>query len=451
MILRHHRNVFPASLKIKILFVMIYIYFFSGVSIGAGSELLVTPRISLSEGYSDNVFGAQYNKKSDFITQVLPGVIINYNAPLWNFSVDYYADFIHYDNNVHNDETTHYLNTSGKVRIIDNFMFLDVSDMYQRIPLDVKRDTTWQSLFLDQTDTNIFHASPYIDFRAFKRAKIKMAYIYNNIHYGYIPAINKQDNGFEISPYYELTPKCTLSTNFIYTHTDTNVNINYNRSIYSIGFDYEYLSRSFFSLEAGYEYFSLNSNISTGFPYLNLKISYQYRRFVVSLLVGSTFNTDPFLAASEQRGVTGRLDMEFDRSTMSLYSTYNEYIDNIVNEVYSKSLEIGWNLKYELTPKTIAISNIIVDRYYNVNYNHMLPNIYYEYYLFGYSTAGERPYHSIFNIEVSHELSSDLSVGLSYSFISDSNGIFSLSDAINTNVVTLSITKTFGTISLLRK
>ena len=154
----------------------VYFSILSVTTVAQGAEFEVHPSLAVSEEFTDNVFETPTNRISDYITRVLPGIALSYRAPALTGDLNYVFDYRHYARNTRGDETTHELSAKGHLTAVENFMFLDVSDEYQRVSLDVTRDVTKESLFLNQSDRNVATVSPYLTFNPTERILVKTGY-----------------------------------------------------------------------------------------------------------------------------------------------------------------------------------------------------------------------------------------------------------------------------------
>ncbi|TLN00877.1 TIGR03016 family PEP-CTERM system-associated outer membrane protein, partial [bacterium] len=142
-------------------------------------ELSFHPYIAISEEFTDNVYESRDEKQSDFVTRFLPGMTFKYVAPLWDWDLAYNLDYRLYARNSRSDETTHNLAAKGHVKLIDERLFLDISDTFKRVSLDVSRDYTQEGLYSNQSDSNILTVSPYAIFRPGGQTTIKTGYRYS--------------------------------------------------------------------------------------------------------------------------------------------------------------------------------------------------------------------------------------------------------------------------------
>ena len=208
------------------------------------SEFTVRPSIAISEEYSDNVNQTR-EKVSAFTTKVTPNIAASYNAPFWNWDLNYNMEYRHYSEEVILDtgdtgqnDYRHTLNVRGMTRLIDNLMYLDVSNIFERTDLNVVRrsavpqfidepangvdmddapltdagpDRTEEALVFDDirnresTDRNTFSISPYFAFDPTVRTSLEGGYRYSNVWYRDENADNSEEHHTFARADYQLT------------------------------------------------------------------------------------------------------------------------------------------------------------------------------------------------------------------------------------------------------
>jgi uncharacterized protein (PEP-CTERM system associated) len=159
-----------------------------------GSEVRITPGIILSEEYNDNVFLATKNRSDDYITGIAPSLSLFYSAPNWDLDAAYNYNYRVFAKKTIRNESYQSLNLTNKNRIISGFFFLDVKDQYQRVSLDVIRDYTQESNFVNQTDMNQLIINPYFVLKPSSRMTVTTGYIYMDTWYKDPLAIKRKDH-----------------------------------------------------------------------------------------------------------------------------------------------------------------------------------------------------------------------------------------------------------------
>ncbi len=402
----------------------------------ADRSLLFTPSIAVNEEYNDNIFETPENKKGEFTTRVMPGFALKYNAPFWDWDVGYNFDYRHYARGSRDDEFNHNLTANGKLRIIDNFIFLDVSDTYSRISQDVFRNTTASSLFVNQTNQNILSLSPYFILRPSSNMTVKSGYRYVKTSYSGLSGssgssgVDYEEHGAFVSTSYDLNPKCSLFSNINYSHDDTAQNFSYDRFTPTIGVHYDYFDKSFISLEGGYTWV-IYPNRSVSSPYWNVGLTHSFDFMTASLNSGVTYNTDPQLGASETTMVSLRLDKALRRGSIGLSGLYSEVRNDLIVVNQSQSMfEVGVNGNYELAEKATGHLSVTADKY---NGNNSITTL----------TGISYPYRFLINAGVSYTMKDNLTLSFDYSYITNRNSIGSSANSTDINRVILGVSKTF--------
>lgn len=384
----------------------------------AQADKLITPSIAVGEEYTDNVFVTSDNRAADFITRVLPGIAIKYGAPFWDWDIGYNLDYRYYAHDSRNEDITHSLVGKGNLRLIDNFLYLDVSDTYRRVSLDVNRDVTTESLFVNQSDQNILSISPYFMLHPLANLSVKSGYQYTRATYSRSSAVDIEEHRAFLMTAHELTPKSTFFTNFIYAHDATSQDVTYGRSTPSVGINYEYADKSFVSLEGGYSWFRYGNGNSFNAPYWNAGVTHAFDFLTASLNGGVTYNTDPLRSSTEERKVTGRLDKPLQRGAVGFFALYSDVRNNESDALQSRKFGIGGDGRYELTEKVAAHLDLTAERF---NRYDLVQN----------DIAGY-PYRFFIGTGVSYAMASDLTATLDYNY---TTYLFTIGSSANSTVI----------------
>lgn len=322
-------------------------------------EFSFHPSIAISEEFTDNVFEERDNKKSDFVTRLLPGIAMTYNASLWDWNLNYAFDYRYYAKNSRSDDTTHNLNVSGLTRVIKDLLFLEVSDVYSRVSLDVSRDRTTEGLFVDQSDSNTFIASPYFSFRPGPKTTVRTGYRYRNVWYKEPEGIDRRQHIGFAEATYEYSPKLNLTAS--YTYTRENSIYPYNRHAPYVGFRYEYKDRSFVFAQGGYTWFSTKNRGDFNYPFWNGGITHTMGTYSVSLTTGVTYPEDPESTITRETDYALTLTKEFSRGNVGLTVSYADYSGDVV-DIENRYLA-GITARYEIGAKLVASLATSVEKY----------------------------------------------------------------------------------------
>jgi hypothetical protein len=367
----------------------------------AEAEFSIHPSIAVGEEYNDNVFDSSINKKTDYITHGKPELVLKYKTPLWDWDLNYLFDYRYYAKNSVTNDYTHALNATGLITVIDNFLFLDVKETFQRVSLDITRDFTRESLNFNQTDSNVVSASPYITLRPFTRVSTQIGYRYANIWYNDPLAISKtQHNGF-INIDYEVLPKLFVNSGYTFTHSearqDPQIN-NYDRHTVFVGPRYEYAEKSFIYGQGGYTIIDYSSGIRFRNPYWNVGITHTFDTYVATVETLVKYDEDPLQNITQETGYSGKLEKKFPRGTIALSGGYSEYKDIKVDKLTTTRYGAELKASYELLSKLTANLDFLAER-------------------FDFKDAGSHTRRIYVNPALNYAMPKDFSIGLNYIFV----------------------------------
>ena len=101
--------------------------------VGAG-EWDFTPRIGVSEVYTDNIFLNDTDEQSDLVTEITPGLSIRGLGPRMHLNLDYNAQNLVHINEGDQDTLNHQLQTDSNTELIEDLFFLDTSaSIFQQV------------------------------------------------------------------------------------------------------------------------------------------------------------------------------------------------------------------------------------------------------------------------------------------------------------------------------
>lgn len=141
----------------------------------------VTPSISLTETYTDNVdLAPSDRKRSDFITTVTPGLQIHSSG---GGRVKLNLDFrtqnnLVQANNSNRNDTLNFLNAVANVEAVDNWLFVDASASISQRAISAfgAQPTTASTLNSNRSETTSVSLSPYIRGRFGSTADYQLRY-----------------------------------------------------------------------------------------------------------------------------------------------------------------------------------------------------------------------------------------------------------------------------------
>jgi hypothetical protein len=306
------------------------------------------------------------------------------------------------------------------LRLIDNFLLLDISDTYSRVSLDVSRDRTQEGLIANQSDSNNFTASPYLQFHPGKQITVKSGYRYTNVWFSNVDGIDRRDHIGYIDANYELSPKLSMNANHTYIHESSTEAFDRNTSY--IGGRYQYTDRSFVSAQVGFTFNNSKNGDDSNKPYWNAGITHYFDHTSVVLSSAVLYPYDPLSGATRQIDNSLAINRELSRGNVGLTLSYSNFsgteID--VNNRYGAAI----NARYELAPNISGSLACSVDKYDHQDINTYTRRI-------------------LLNPSLNYALPHEINITLNYVFI-DSYSPKTLEDRYQVNRVSLELRKSFG-------
>lgn len=310
----------PIVTRASIVFVIL-----SAAHLAQGAESEVHPSLAVSEEYTDNVFETRTNRISDFITRALPGLVASYKAPALSGDINYVLDYRHYTRNTHEDEIAHALSAKANLTAVENLLFLDVSDEFQRVSLDATRDVSRESLFVNQSDRNIVTASPYIKFHPTERILVKSGYTFMDTRYFGTSGVNKVNHIGILETAYELSKSLSLTADYTFTRETSDLD-NFSQHRALGGFRYEYAETSFIFAQAGNTWTRYDAGQRLSNIVWNAGFTHVFDTVTATVTTGVRYDEDPLRNIIEESFVSGTVEKRLNKGSLSFSPGYSEYV-----------------------------------------------------------------------------------------------------------------------------
>lgn len=128
------------------------------------AEWKVAPRLDLGESYTDNVtLAPSSSAKSDWITQVTPGISIEGTGSRLRLKADYALQNLIYANESSRNSFYHQLNASANATLVENTLFLDARGNIQQQATSLLAPISNNNLNPGNvTDVSSYSVSPYL-------------------------------------------------------------------------------------------------------------------------------------------------------------------------------------------------------------------------------------------------------------------------------------------------
>lgn len=332
------------------------------------AEFEVHPSIALREEFTDNVFVTETGRVSDYITRALPGIVLSYRAPALTGDLNYLFDYRYYARNTHGEEIVHALGAKAKLTAVKNFLFVEVSDVYQRVSLDVTRDVAKESLFVAQGDRNVATVSPFIEFYPTERIMARTGYKFIDTRYFSSAGVDKYDHIAFLNLTYELSNRWSLTADYAFT-SETADTDNFDQHHTLGGFRYEYADKSFLFAQAGYCWIRYDSGQSLNNIIWNVGATHVFDTVTGTVTTGVKYNEDPRRNIMQESYVNGILEKRFKRGTLSFSPMYSEYVIPTTDTLLTKKYGAAAHGQYLLTADLNGKLGISAEKYEQRQYN----------------------------------------------------------------------------------
>jgi hypothetical protein len=359
-----------------------------GIPLTARADFTFAPSLMVREEYNDNIYLTDDNKEEDFITTIRPGLKLGYLNSALDLSLDYALSFYLYANNSGDNETTHTVNASAMITPIRDVLFINITDVYQRVTIDQRKPTGTDNYLTNQTDTNRFVINPYLELPRSGSLKVRLGASYEDLWY-------REDDGDDAKKYTALASvtknfaeRYSVKLAYSYLVNRPTINAEYDRQDASVTFikknesglsfegtagvaDFNYTEREYsdtsafvwnvrlrhasgsgrFSIDAGYaEDFS--DSVDQGALFRkSADINVRYEKSVTLTVGGFWANEDYEQIDREDRshgakvGMSLPLSSHFTARTSGIYTRYKFLPDEEETDRYTAQASIEYLLR----------------------------------------------------------------------------------------------------------
>lgn len=321
-----------------------------------GAEFKVESSVTVGEEYTDNIFLVNKDKEEEYITRITPSIYLERETPLWRWEFDYTLDYVDYTKGSVEDEIINDARVSGLINVVRDFFFVDISNHFSRVSFDLTRDFTKESLFLNQSDRNIFNVNPYIVLKPHRLVEVTTGYAYTNIWYEKDPGVDREDHAAYVEAALELSPKVKSTAGYRYTVEDTDTDGFKKNDIY-LGLRYEYRENSEIYFKLGNTWLDFDGGRSFSEIFWIAGVSLASEGLNGSLETSRSYEEDPRGDVVKIDGYVLSLQKPFKRSSVGLSFWLREYSDGQTDLLETRAYGASGNISRELTSRM----NVAID------------------------------------------------------------------------------------------
>lgn len=388
------------------------------------AETLFKPFLVISEERTDNFFEQSANRRKELTTRVRPGATFRYQSPFWTWDTAYIFEYRDYAASSKSNEYIHYVAVKGNISIIDNFLFLDLSDTYQRVSLDVSRDAaTESSLFLNQTDQNIAVISPYLLWRLRGANTLKTGYRFTDTRYWGSNGIEKQEHRGFADLTHEVTSKFSLTAGYAFTQLES-LPTQFNKHDLSGGFKYEYADKSLVFGQIGNSWQQFDSGVNVSYIFWNAGITHDFRYAVATVETRVSEKEDPLAVSTRESSYSAKLEKALQRGMIGVSASYSEFVNTATDLTDRRKLGFSATGRYEVIQDVTANLKATGER-------------------FSRKTTADYPYRFTGTAGLGFALNNEFTLGLFYTYVTNRYGLDTAAGANVINKAVVEMKKVF--------
>lgn len=306
--------------------------------------------LGIGEEYNDNV-REERQGDGDFVTTVKPSVGYRREGARTLVEAGYTGAWNHYAANTRDQEFNHDAMVHALVDAWRNFLFFDLGDTYRMVNRDSTRGEVIEGdSTLDQVQQNTLSFSSYITPRFGDRGAMKTGYAYSNIWYEKGGEAKDIHRGFADLTY-ELSSRSALLSGYSYTQQLSDSG-DLARHVAYLGASYQYAENSNIFAKAGPQHTRYDLSGTSSFAlFWDAGWTHDFGHVLLNVSTGVKSEDDPDSGDTyDKRFGTVRLSKEFERSTLGVFTTLEEYEQEddagTIRRTYA-----GVNVTHELTSR----------------------------------------------------------------------------------------------------
>lgn len=306
---------------------------FMPLSIGGvawAGEFTFKPRVFTSATYNDNVQEVK-GGKGDYVGTIKPGLTTTYDSARLKLNVGYDLEYKTYLDGVLEDETNHRLNAFASLEAVEDRVFIEISDSFQKVYEDNTRgDVPDGDTSQGTTDQNIFGVKPYLRLPLQERTQLTVGGEFQDIWYSEEDNIDKRVYRGFADVDHELTDVWLATFGVGYEHQDPRfVDGGYQRYNLLFGTKYSYAKSSFLELrwEPSHTDYERSSDTDKQYHPYFIGITHAFSERIIGDASSSLeFSEDPRSSDPQSRYVHQvNLATEYDRGNIKFGVAYNDY------------------------------------------------------------------------------------------------------------------------------
>ncbi|MDA8155536.1 MAG: TIGR03016 family PEP-CTERM system-associated outer membrane protein [Actinomycetota bacterium] len=311
-------------------------------------QFSISPSFSVQEQFDDNVFLTEKDRKADYITRLIPSVVLDYKAPLWNWNLAYSLDFRHFAKNTVSDNFAQNINLQNSTELIKKLFYIDASDTYAKTSLSLPINYSQQSLFLNQTDQNIATLKPYFKLKTGQSTTVAAGYSYQNIWYKSGLGVKKSVNSVFVEAKDDVSHSFELSAGGLYLADSNGLQDYYDTDVH-VGSRYVYSNGSDLFFTFGHGNYVFAENGGSGEWAWDAGADRRFAAFSARLEASSGTVENPSGLPDKVDTYSASITTSSARTPVSVGLSLNEYTDLVTKALKDRSYGITGTVSHKFT------------------------------------------------------------------------------------------------------
>jgi hypothetical protein len=334
----------------------------------AHAEYRFLTALSVSEEYNDNIYLQPINRQFDYITAVVPSLGITYKAPLWDWDASFAYYYRYYERADFKDRT-YAASLTNLTRIVPDLFFLSLNDTYNRVSLDVTRDFTQQSSFVNQTDQNTALANAYFTIHPGQRTSLNAGYSYQDIWYKDPSAIGQKQQTAYAEMYHSLSSQLTMTigARFMNSHAlisqpTPTIASRYTESDLYAGLRYEYLDGSILFGSIGNIWLRTDTGVSQTQLSWAAGFRHQFPKFQFSFDTALIYPNDPQSVVRREDDFSATIRRDVERTSLSITALLQEFRNALTKHLQATSYTVSGKISYLINEQSKVFADLSIQR-----------------------------------------------------------------------------------------
>ncbi len=293
------------------------------------AKFTITPGINVRGEYNDNIFLDATGKQDDFITTFTPDIRLEYSPDnSLDLSLDYGLVLRQYYSHTSLSEETHMVEMSASARPFKR-VFIDVTDTYTRVPIDIRNQYASDNTLTNMTDSNVLSVSTRVVLPVTSTISTTAGYSYSDFWLEDEGSTDSETHSVFFVLTDRFSSKITGSLKYNYNACRPDLTgqqeavVGYNRHNGSVVIEYIIASNFVVDVELGESWTDYATGYNSQRPFWNVGADYTFK-FISGTSIGIDFSRSISDSSTSGASRNRRGDLFFRTGDM-LKLTVNPY------------------------------------------------------------------------------------------------------------------------------